>query len=212
MPRWLDPPRWPLIVAAVCLTLSVRGIGPFTRKMAEATGSDQQGCGSVPWLKVSRLNACRGIVLLELAGSKSEATRIVRRIRAGCACPAAMKSVKLDYFLILSYVALLGFFGATVAGLTELTFLRWTLLFVVFLQGVAGVLDGLEDIGLFAMLKDDYSWPKVAEWTWLISAVKWWLIFAGAVAPVFGLVVVAGWRFTHRKTAGPAASAGAEAV
>jgi hypothetical protein len=216
MPRWWKPVWGWLFVTAVFFGWNWHRMSPSTRKVAATTTSlEKDKCGSVQWLRWKRIDGCHGIVLLELAGSEPAARKIVANIRAGCACPAAIKSVKLDYFLIFSYVALLGFFGAAVAGLKALDRFRWlrwlrrALLLVVFLQGVAGVLDGLEDVGLFAMLKGDYSWPKVAEGTFLVSTVKWWLILAGALAPVVGLVVagLVAWLWPQ-KGASPAADAG----
>jgi hypothetical protein len=184
--RW--PRAWFLLASAVCLGLSWWAVHASSREVVEATSHPPPGrCGTV-WL--SWVGGCRGIVLLELAGSQSSAQTVVSAIRDAGATPAAVQSVQLDYLLIISYMAFLVFLAWTVAvlkGVWEVTWLRRLLYLVAALQGVAGVLDGGENVGLFAMLEAPSVPPGVAEWTYWMSAVKWWLIAVGLVAPLLAL-------------------------
>lgn len=188
----LAPRRWPrgwfLLAGAVCLGLSLWAVQSASREVVQATSHLPPGrCGAV-W--VSWINGCRGLVLLELAGDQASAQAIVRAIKHAGVTDAAVQSVELDYLLIVSYMAFLVFLAVTasaVRGLWDVTWVRRALYLVAALQGVAGVLDGIENVGLFAMLKAASVPPGVAEWTCRVSAVKWWLIAAGIVVPVLAL-------------------------
>lgn len=225
MSRWFNPPRGVFFVSAICLGLSFWKLNASSGEVAKATdgnGIPEGRCSEVWWLPAS----CSGIVQLQLAGSQAVAQTIVTGIQHRNAMSAAKTNVQLDYLLILSYVVCLGFFGATVAGMKGLqgsSWVRWVrraLLSVVLLQAAAGLLDGLENVGLFAMLQSctvapsvaegpfrfpEVKWalidlfamlrtctvaPGVAEWTFRFSAVKWALIDLGAGLPAVVLLVL----------------------
>jgi hypothetical protein len=199
MSESFEPPGWYggwfLLAALIFVGVWWWILDPLSDKIAQATENMPQGrCGEVTWLPL--LHGCRGLVLLQLAGNQDTAQTIVNTIRApeaGDAVAAALKSVKLDYFLILSYVACLGFLAATLAGskrVRNVTWLRRALLFVLVLQAVAGVLDGVENVGLFAMLQAKTVTAAVAERTFWASVVKWWLIAAGLAAPVLSVLAM----------------------
>ena len=158
MSRWFDPPQGVFYAAAICVGASFWALNSSSGEVAKATdgnGIPRGRCGEVWWVPAS----CNGIVQLQLAGSQAVAQTIVTAIQHRDAMRAAKTNVQLDYLLILSYVACLGFFGATVAdmkglqGSTWVRGVRWALLSVVLLQAAAGLLDGLENVGLFAMLQ-----------------------------------------------------------
>jgi hypothetical protein len=188
----LEPRRWPrgwfLLAGVVCLGLSLWAVQSASRQVVQATSHLPPGrCGAV-W--VAWIHGCQGLVLLELAGSQASAQTIVKAIEDAGVTDPAVTAVELDYLLIICYMAFLVFLAATVAGvrgLWDVTWVRRALYLVAALQGVAGVLDGIENVGLFAMLKAASVPPGVAEWTCRVSAVKWWLIAAGIVVPVLAL-------------------------
>jgi hypothetical protein len=217
MPSSLEGLRVPLYacaLSAVCMVASYARVAPPARLVAEGTGTGS--CGLVPWLRI--LGPCRGILLLELAPDRSSAWRLVDTLRQqDRAAPtkpslieAAETSVRRDYFLIPSYVAFLGFLGMVAVRLAELRgpagvirYVSWA----VFLQLVAGVLDGLENIGLFTMLEASGR-QDIPLWTGWVSTVKWWLVTAGLVVPLFALVRVAARG--GRRAVGPTPRAFAE--
>jgi hypothetical protein len=200
------PAGWFLLATAICFALSFCAVQSSSRDVVQATAHIPPGqCGKV-WLHL--IGGCRGLVLLQLAGSQASAQTVVNAIRDSSAVNVAVRSVQLDYLLILSYVAFLVFLAATVAGLRglrDITWVRRVLSLVASLQGVAGVLDGLENVGLFAMLAADNVAPGVAEWTFLVSSVKWWLLGVGFVAPVLALIA---WPFLLRRRSAERAGAG----
>lgn len=199
---WTPPrykPRRLLIFAAVCLGLCWWAMRSSSNAVATATRSIPPGGGcQAVW--IGWVGGCRGIVLLELAGSRTVAEPIVARIRGAGVSASAVRSVELDYLLIICYVGLLALAASAVAdldGVWQIRWLRRTLLAVALLQVVAGTLDGLENVGLFTMLEADVVADNIAYWTFWISAVKWWLIGIGIVVPLlaFGVgVISARWR------------------
>jgi hypothetical protein len=204
---------WFLLVALILVGFWWWKLDPLSDKVARATENMPEGrCAEVTWLPL--VHGCRGLVLLQLAGNRDTAETIVNAIRDGevaDARAAALKSVKLDYFFILSYVACLGFLAATLASwkrIRDVTWLRRALLFVVALQAVAGVLDGMENMGLFAMLQSNIT-SAVAERTYWASVVKWWLIAAGLAAPVLALLAVLVMLFLPQQNPSQTAGAGA---
>ena len=72
------------------------------------------------------------------------------------------------------------------AGALGRRFARGVLLCVAVLQPIAGFLDGIENIGLFAMLTNGAVTPDVHAWTLGVSTVKWWLVTAGVLTPIGG--------------------------
>lgn len=187
-PQW---PRWRYLFASACLVAlsfvllcwSSRGVSAVTQDLAK--GNCRSG-----WLVFV---PCNGLTRLQLASDRVTAVAVLDAIDSIPAIKAAaVRSVQLDYFLILSYVTFLGFFGAAVASLKgprKVPWVRRTLLVVVLLQGVAGLLDGVENIGLLAMLSSAaYDIPdSVPRWTFVVSAIKWWLIAIGLVVPLLAL-------------------------
>ena len=189
-----------LCVAAMMWKLS----GPLG-EVAQATSTlDQDGCGAVPWL---RLGLCRGIVRLALIRDPGAAGAIVQAISDAGKTDAAKTSIRLDYFFIPAYVALLGSLGFIAARLAELlgfTRLVPWLCFVVGLQLGAGVLDGMENVGLFAMLvgRDMPGLPGgVPAWTFWVATVKWYLVTVGFLVPVGALAVML--LLDRREPSGP---------
>jgi hypothetical protein len=201
--------RVPMVACAISLMFvlgSWAGLDTSLRQVAEGTGAGS--CGSVPWLRL--VGPCRGIVLLELAPNPDSAWRLVDTLRsqdqAATTKPtliqAAETSVRLDYFLIPSYVAFLGFLGMVAVRLAEVrestggispraaTRLTKIVSWAVGLQLIAGVLDGIENVGLFTML--EATGPgDIPGWTWWASTVKWWLIGPGLLLPLLALTWLA---------------------
>ena len=214
MSRWFDPPQGVFYAAAICVGASFWVLNSSSGEVAKATdgnGIPRGRCGEVWWVPAS----CHGIVQLQLAGNQAVAQTIVTAIEHRDALSAAKTNVQLDYLLILSYVACLGFFGATVAdmkglqGSTWVRGVRWALLSVVPLQAAAGLLDGLENVGLFAMLQTYPVAPDVAERTFWFSAAKWALIDLGAGLPaVVWLVLMVLRLLSLLGMANPPAGAG----
>ena len=175
------------LAALLCFAVTLWKLSGQFEEVAQVTSAPgQDGCGAVPWL---RLGLCRGIVLLSLTRDPGAAAALVQTISARTA-DAAKTSIRLDYFFIPAFVALLGFLGATAARLAELLgftrLIPWLLL-VVGLQLVAGVLDGIENVGLFATLvgRDIPGVPGgVAAWTFRVATVKWYLVTVGFLVPV----------------------------
>lgn len=195
----LEALRIPLVACGLSLLFlmgSYARLAPSARQVAEGTGTGS--CEMVPWLRI--VGPCSGIVLLELAPDAQSAWRLVDTLKqqdqaAKPGTPglvdAAISSVRLDYFLIPAYVAFLGFLGMVVVRLAELRGfprLIQIVIWAVGLQLIAGTLDGIENVGLFTMLKA--TGPQdIPEWTRWVATVKWWLIIPGLVVPVIAL----GW-------------------
>jgi hypothetical protein len=209
MSNVMEALRVPLVacgVSLLCVIGSFKALGPSLGQVAAATGPGR--CGWVPWLGVVR--PCRGIVLLELAPDAQSAWRLVDTLRQQDSIAprkpsrleAAKTSVRLDYFLIPSYVAFLGFLGMVAVRLAEERAaaegisrrasdrLITVVSGAVGLQLLAGMLDGIENVGLFTMLKATGP-SDIPEWTPWVSAVKWWLIGPGLVVPVSALAWLA---------------------
>jgi hypothetical protein len=211
-PLWV--PGSLLLAGLVGFWISWRAIRESSDEVAAATaGISRSRCDAVPWLR--RLDACRGIVLLQLAGNGNSAQKVVAAIRDSGKTEAAVTNVQLDYFLIPSYVAALVFFSATLAalaGFIKLALirvpLRTILVIAAALAPVAGALDGLENVGLRTMLLAHPIRPHVPEWTYWASLWKWRLIAIGLTVPlaVFTLFVLgalsyvarAGWRLARK--------------
>ena len=197
MSKTFEPGRWHalwfLLASVLLVCLCWFALRPTKNRVDAATQGLSVGrCAELPLLPV--FGGCEGLVLLQLAGSQAPAQTIVNVIRSGGAAEAAVTSVKLDFLFILSYVAMFGFLGATVAGLERVRSMSWLrrlVLLVVLLVGVAGVLDGVENVGLFAMLTGDAVAREVPEWTFQAARAKWWLIGAGAVFPLLASAVAA---------------------
>ena len=198
MPGKMEFLRVPIglcLAALLCFGVSLWRLSAPSGEVAEATSTiGQDGCRFVPWVRW--IGFCRGIVLLELAPDANSAGKVVKAISDARATEAAETSIRLDYFLIPSYVALLGFLGATAARLAELLgftrLIPWLFL-VVGLQLVAGVLDGVENVGLFSMLlgRDIPGLPGgVPAWTFWASTVKWCLVTAGLLVPAVALLAM----------------------
>ena len=178
------------VVGLAATVISLRVIGPSTRKVATATANIQHGECEAALPPVIR-RFCDGMVLLGVAGNPGSAREIVDSIQAGSKTQAAVTSLDLDYILIPSYVAFLAFFGAAMACVAGLlkpgwfrTSLRAVLVIVAASMPVAGVLDGIEDVGLRTMLLAQGIPPGVAEWTFSVSRWKWWLIAIGLAVPL----------------------------
>jgi hypothetical protein len=210
-PHPLQPQRWPagwfLVASAIGFGLSLLAVWCSSRDVDRATSHVPPGqCATA---KLPPIPRCRGLVLLQLAGSQESADTIVKVIRDSSAMKQAVRSVQLDYVLIPFYVAFLGIFGAAVASLKGLRDYKWVrrvLFLVASLQGVAGVLDGVENVGLFAMLAACKVQRGVAEWTFWVSWAKWWLIGVGFAAPLLAFIV---WALLIRgRNSGPAGAGG----
>lgn len=197
MSKTFEPARWHargfLLASLLLFGLCWFALKPFKDRVDAATKGLSVGrCAELPLLP--GFGSCEGLVLLQLAGSQVPAQTIVNVIRSRGAAEAAVTSVKLDFLFILSYVVVLGFLGATVAGLERvrrISWLRRLVLLVVLLVGLAGVLDGVENVGLFAMLTGGAVEREVSEWTFQAARAKWWLIGAGAVFPLLAIAVSA---------------------
>jgi hypothetical protein len=182
------------LAALLCVAVTMWRLSDPLGEVASATSTlDQDGCGAVPWL---RLGLCHGIIRLALIRDPGAAAAIVQTISDAGKADAAKTSIRLDYFFIPAYVALLGFLGLIAARLAEpLGFARlipWLCL-VVGLQLGAGVLDGLENVGLFAMLvgRDIPGLPGgVPAWTFWAATAKWYLVTLGFLVPVGALAVM----------------------
>jgi len=133
--------------------------------------------------------APNGIVSFELAGSASQAHRIIdswdeaARIRAGFI-------QGLDYVFLIAYPLTIGFACLWAAGVIRGR--RWPLASVGILlawgQLLAGLLDAVENAALVIMLFGTIvaPWPQIAYWC---AAVKFALLFAGLIYAAFGAVV-----------------------
>jgi len=182
------------LAALLCVAVTMWRLSGPLGEVAWATSTlDLDGCGAVPWL---RLGLCHGIIRLALTRDPGEAEAIVRTIADAGKEDAATTSIRLDYFFIPAYVALLGFLGAIAARVAELLgytrLIPWLCL-VVGLQLVAGVLDGMENVGLFAMLvgRDIPGLPGgVPAWTFWVATAKWYLVTLGFLVPVGALAVM----------------------
>ena len=182
------------VAALLCVAVTLWKVsGPFEEVAQVTSAPGKDGCGAVPWL---RLGVCRRIVLLSLTRDPGAAAAIVQTISDAGKADAAKTSIRLDYFFIPAYVALLGFLGAIAARLAELLgftrLIPWLFL-VVGLQLVAGVLDGIENVGLFAMLvgRDIPGLPGgVPAWTFWVATAKWYLVTLGFLVPVGSLAVM----------------------
>jgi hypothetical protein len=178
--RW-RPDRF-LFVALVCLGLTCLALLWSSRPVTAATATLPTARCEATWAGV--VGWCRGLVLLQLAGDSASAAEVVQAVRVAEATPAAVRSVRLDYLFILFYVACLGFLGAFVAGFKAVGRVgRAIVLLVAALQGVAGLLDGVENVGLLEMLQAPSVSPAVAERTFWVAATKCWLIAAGVLVP-----------------------------
>jgi hypothetical protein len=180
-------------VSLLCVVTSLRFLAPSSRDVAAATAPIEKGrCGLVPGLET--LGLCHGIVLLQLAPDRASAQQVIDALRAPPErIEAAETNVRYDYLFIPSYVALLGFLGMTAVRLREVldtTRPIAILYLVVGLQLLAGILDGVENAGLFKMLEavDIPQWvPCLTSWA---ARIKWWLAAAGLIAPTIALVVM----------------------
>jgi hypothetical protein len=196
MPSRWEPLRVPAVlflVSLLCVVTSLRFLAPSTREVAAATATIEKGrCGLVPGLET--LGLCHGIVLLELAPDRTSAQQVVDALRAPPdRIEAAETNVRYDYLFIPSYVAFLGFLGMTAVRLREVlctTRPIAVLYLVVGLQLAAGILDGVENVGLFRMLEAaeiPQGVPGLTSWA---ARIKWWLAGAGLIAPTIALVVM----------------------
>lgn len=203
-----QPARWhsgryvlgSLLLAAACWW-TLRHVSVTVDQATRGLSLDR--CAGVPWLQV--VGECEGLVLLQLADSRDEAQKIVTAIRARSA-GKALVSVKLDYLFILSYVAFLGLLGAAVAGTQRVRGIPWLrrlLLLLVLLQGVAGLLDGIENVGLFTMLNRGNIEPDIPRWTSWAAVMKWRLIGAGLALPVLAFLFTLAWERYRGKDESP---------
>lgn len=133
--------------------------------------------------------APNGIVSFELAGSASQARRIIdswdeaARIRAGFI-------QGLDYVFLIAYPLTIGFACLWAAGVIGAQ--GWPLATVGLLlawgQLLAGLLDAVENAALVTMLFGTVviPWPQVAYWC---ATIKFTLVFAGLIYVALGAVV-----------------------
>jgi hypothetical protein len=197
------PSRWHplrfLLVALICFAVTLLLLCRSSREVTAATGAlPTTRCAETTWAGL--VGWCRGLVLLQLAGDPASAETVVQAVRQPKdVTPAAVRSVRLDYLFILSYVACLGFLGATVASFKAVGRVgRVIVLLFAALQGVAGVLDGIENVGLLEMLNAPSVMPGVAERTFWVAVTKWWLTAAGALVPL-GFFLWALFRSARRR-------------
>lgn len=188
---------WALAASVVCgiwLSGSAKEVGAVVDDLKVSQ------CASVIWLE--NLNGCHGMAQLELPRDVIWAQTALDKLAGSNHLNAAIENVERDYVFILAYAAFLCLWSihtSIAAFRSKRKVLGIVLLVVAFLQPAAGVLDGLENIGLFALL-DPYRVspahidPAAVSWTLTVSTIKWWLVGLGVVAPPIGWLWIGAMR------------------
>jgi hypothetical protein len=133
--------------------------------------------------------APQGIISFELAKTSERSTAILNSWDSTQKLIAAF-SLGLDYVFILIYSITLSLGCVWTSSIlsAKRPALAMLGIFIAWLQWVAAILDGIENVVLFRLLLDDISspYPQLAFWC---AILKFGIIFAGILWCLFAMVL-----------------------
>jgi len=144
--------------------------------------------------------ATNGIVSFELAGSVSQAHRIIDSWDNATRIRAAF-SLGLDFLFLVAYSTTIALACAWAAGVIRAR--GWPLasagILLAWGQWLAALLDAVENTALVIILFGSVTepWPQIARWC---AVFKFVLVLSGLVYAAFGAVAWIATRFGHRNT------------
>jgi hypothetical protein len=128
------------------------------------------------------------IINLEFARTQSNIDQRMRGIPAR-ARPSTVALIAIDYVFLVTYSAALACGNLLVSAKHPDTWLPWIGVGIAGLSLIAGLLDVLENIGLFFMIsRSATDWPPTVYWCTtvklaLVFAVLIFIAIAGSLAP-----------------------------